>query len=188
MLEVNLARRAQAVRPDARASAGPVKITLLPAMGRLSFRAKQKALAGSNEVAGFTVDGPMNSRRENMGLASLRLGPDEWMLLCEEGETESVVENISRSLDNTAHSLVDVSHRDVTFEVEGKDSEAVINSGCPIDLSLSAFPVGSATRTMLGKSEIVLARITETSWRVTCWRSFGTYVQGFLADAALDFA
>ncbi|MEN3793279.1 sarcosine oxidase subunit gamma family protein [Fulvimarina sp. MAC3] len=188
MLEVNVARRVQAVRPDARATAGPVKITVQPAVGRLSFRAKQKALSGSTEVAGFAVDGPINSRRENMGLASLRLGPDEWMLLCEESETEAVIENVARSFDNVAHSLVDVSHRDVTFEVTGKDSEAVINSGCPIDLSLSAFPVGSATRTLLGKSEIVLARIDETTWRVTCWRSFGTYVQGFLAEAALDFA
>ncbi|EAU40362.1 hypothetical protein FP2506_04010 [Fulvimarina pelagi HTCC2506] len=188
MLEVNLARRAPAIHLDARAIAGPVKITLQPSSGRLSFRAKQKAIAGSTEVAGFTVDGPVNSRRENLGLASLRLGPDEWMFLCDESETEAVVANVSRSLDNVAHSLVDVSHRDVTFEVTGKDAEAVINSGCPLDLSLSAFPVGSATRTVLGKTEIVLARITEITWRVTCWRSFGSYVQGYLADAALDFA
>lgn len=188
MLEVNLARRMSAFRVAEDVVAGPLTIALQPSIGRLSLRVKPQFLNDASEVAGFTVDGPINSRRENLGLASMRLGPDEWMLLCAERETDTVVENVSRSLEGIAHSVVDVSHRDVTLDVFGQDTEAVLNSGCPLDLSLGAFPVGKATRTVLGKVEIVLARLSESAWRVTCWRSFGPYVHGYLTDAARDFS
>ena len=62
--------------------------------------------------------------------------------------------------------------------------EAVLNSGCPQDLSLDAFHVGSCSRTILGKSEVVLFREAENRFRVECWRSFFDYVWKYLADAA----
>jgi sarcosine oxidase subunit gamma len=61
-------------------------------------------------------------------------------------------------------------------------------SGCPQDLSLAIFPVGACSRTILGKSEIVLLRTAEDAFRVECWRSFSDYVFAFLADAAKDAA
>ena len=48
---------------------------------------------------------------------------------------------------------------------------------------MRAFPAGSATRTILGKAEIVLQRRAADSFTVTTWRSFAPYVQGFLVEA-----
>ncbi|RFC65182.1 sarcosine oxidase subunit gamma [Fulvimarina endophytica] len=188
MLEVNLAKRAPAVFLAEQAGRGPIDIVLQPTMGRLSFRAKEAALEGRSEVSGLAVDGAINTRRENGDLAAMRLGPDEWMFLCDDGEVDNLAERIAEEMSGKAFSLVDVSHRDVTFEVSGAASDAVIASGSPLDLSLEAFPVGMATRTIFAKSDIVLARLSQTTWQVTCWRSFATYVQGYLADAAKDFA
>ena len=56
------------------------------------------------------------------------------------------------------HSLVDVSHRHVAFRVAGARAADVLNSGCPLDLSPPAFPAGAATRTLLGKAEVILAK------------------------------
>ena len=82
------------------------------------------------------------------------------------------------------HSLVNVSHRNVGIDVSGRQAAAVLNAGCPLDLSESAFPPGSATRTLLGKSEIVLIRASAAPlYRVECWRSFSTYVHGLLNEA-----
>ena len=95
---------------------------------------------------------------------------------------------IGRAMEGAAHSLVDVSHRDVTFMVSGQNADAVINAGCPLDLSLDRFPVGTASRTVFGKSDIVLARVGHHDFRVTTCRSFAPYVHGLLLDAAKDYA
>ncbi|MDY8110014.1 sarcosine oxidase subunit gamma family protein [Fulvimarina sp. 2208YS6-2-32] len=188
MLEVNLAQRVPAVRFEEAGLIGPLRVSLQPSIGRLSFRARAAALGGRREVAGFPVDGAVNTRSDKGDRVALRLGPDEWMLLCNDEETDTAVEAVLEAMAGKAHSLVDVSHRDVTFEVRGAMGDAVINSGCPLDLSPAAFPAGTATRTLFGKAEIVLARISDTTWQITCWRSFGAYVQGYLVEAARDFA
>jgi sarcosine oxidase subunit gamma len=64
----------------------------------------------------------------------------------------------------------------------------VINGGCPLDLDDAAFPPGRATRTLLGKAEIVLLRPdTPHTYRIECWRSFAPYVRGLLAEVAREF-
>ena len=88
-------------------------------------------------------------------------------------------------MSNAAHALIDVSHRNVAFEIAGPRAAAALNAGCPLDLHETAFPPGTATRTLLGKAEIVLIRPgSQPVYRVECWRSFATYVHGFLLEAA----
>ncbi len=185
MLERNLARRAPTVPPLA--SEASVRVTPLDPQGRLALRIKPAALAGRGSVDGFDLSGAINSRTsadEAAGVrTALRLGPDEWMLLMAADEVDERCEAISAALTGVAYSLVDVSHRDVSFSVEGPGADAVVNGGCPIDLSTKAFPAGSATRTLLGKAEIVLQRLAADRFTVTTWRSFAPYVQGFLVEA-----
>ncbi|MBO0664227.1 sarcosine oxidase subunit gamma [Jiella sp. MQZ9-1] len=186
MLDVNLASRAPALAP--RSSDAGVTVAPLGPQGRLSLRIKPAALGDDTAIDGFDLSGPINSRRSaGDGAATrtaLRLGPDEWMLLCPADDVEERSEALAAALNDTAHSLVDVSHRDVSFVVAGAEADSVINAGCPIDLALAAFPVGAATRTLLGKAEIVLTRLAEDRFTVTSWRSFAPYVQGFLVEAA----
>ncbi|MBO0905822.1 sarcosine oxidase subunit gamma [Jiella sonneratiae] len=188
MLEVNVARRAPALSPVV--SQASVAIAQSAPQGRLAFRIRPAALAGRSDIDGFDLTGPINSRisaGEGDGAGrrtALRLGPDEWLLLVGADEVDERSEAIGAALSGAAFSLVDVSHRDVTFEVTGEGADVVINAGCPIDLSAKAFPVGSATRTLLGKAEIVLQRLGPDSFTVTSWRSFAPYVRGFLIEAA----
>jgi sarcosine oxidase subunit gamma len=65
----------------------------------------------------------------------------------------------------------------------------LLAAGCPLDLHSSAFSAGAATRTLLGKAEIVLWRPTEApAYRLDCARSYVPYVFGFLREAAREFA
>jgi sarcosine oxidase subunit gamma len=113
---------------------------------------------------------------------SLPLGPDEWLVIDEEGADLVAA---CRGVD-ALHSAVDVSHRNVGILVSGIGAEAVMTSGCPRDLSLAAFPVGRAARTLLGKVEVVLVRTQPQAFRVEVWRSFSDYAFTLLEDAARD--
>ena len=87
-------------------------------------------------------------------------------------------------LEGTAHSLVDVSHRQIALIASGPAAARVLNAGCPLDLELKAFPVGFATRTAFDKVEVVLWRRAETTFHVEIWRSFAPSLAGSLAEAA----
>ncbi|ADZ70374.1 Sarcosine oxidase, gamma subunit [Polymorphum gilvum SL003B-26A1] len=58
----------------------------------------------------------------------------------------------------------------------------------PIDLDPAAFPPGTATRTLFHKAEIVLWRTDEDVFVLEAWRTFLPYVEGLLADAALELS
>ncbi|WP_287087666.1 sarcosine oxidase subunit gamma family protein [Mesorhizobium sp.] len=118
------------------------------------------------------------------GRTALWLGPDEWLVIDEVGK-----DPLADCAEVTVlHSAVGISHRNVAISVTGPAAAATINSGCPQDLSLDAFPAGAASRTILGKVEIVLLRTASDAFRVECWRSFSDYVFTFLSVAARDAA
>jgi sarcosine oxidase subunit gamma len=158
-----------------------VTVAPAPSATRLSVRApaaSRSALARALKVDLF--DG--RQIRTLGSRMSLPLGPDEWMVIDEEGADLAA---ICRSVD-ALHSAADISHRNTAIIVSGIGAEAVLSAGCPRDLSQGAFPVGRAARTILGKAEIVLVRNAAEAFRVECWRSSSTYVFDFLEEAARD--
>jgi sarcosine oxidase, subunit gamma len=169
-------------------TASPDMLDLLGPRERLIFRAHEEAairLAGE----AFGVPLPREACRFNAnGSRSARwLGPDEWMLVVEDGAPEADIAAIESAIGTLAHSLVDVSHRSVTLALSGPHAEDILASGCPLDLALASFLVGMCTRTILGKAEIVLARTGPATFEIDVWRSFASYVRLLLEEARREF-
>jgi len=141
--------------------------------------------AQSIDVAFGAAPSPRPMRAaERDARAALWLGPDEWLLLAPGETAESLARQLEIALAETPHSLVDVSHRQIGLDVGGPLAARALNAGCPLDLSVRAFPVGMATRTLLGKCEIVLWRRGPERFHAEVWRSFADYAWDFLVEAA----
>ena len=165
-----------------------ISIRSLPGEARFSLRLNEAAAKAVGEAAGFRLDIALNSRAGAAERSAARLGPNEWLLIGTEGDAEIIPGQIEAALAGHFHTLVDIGHRNVAIEVSGRHAAEVLNSGCPLDLDASAFPTGTATRTLMGKAEIVLMRLDDgPTYRVECWRSFAQYVLGFLNEAAREF-
>jgi sarcosine oxidase, subunit gamma len=121
---------------------------------------------------------------EGAGRAALWLGPDEWLMIAEGVDSAPLGEMLESVLDGTAHSLVDISHRQIGLVVSGPPAARVLNAGCPLDLGPRAFPAGMATRTLFDKAEIVLWRRAQATFHVEVWRSFAPYLVAALIEAA----
>ncbi len=136
------------------------------------------------KVLGFDVSQAINTAWGQDTLltaaprASLRLGPDEWLL----------IGTPTAAADEAGLKIVDVSHRNVAIEVRGGDVRDVLNTGIALDLDEAVFPVGTATRTVFAKAEIVLVHCRDAAghsvFRIECWRSFGRYLVAHLAQSA----
>ena len=165
-------------------SAPGVKVEILPPAERISLRAPQASVAALSKALGVTLPAKPKSSAAKGGRTALWLGPDEWLIIDEAGK-DPLADCAKVS---ALHSAVGISHRNVAISVTGPAAEVTVNSGCPQDLSLDTFPVGAVSRTILGKSEIVLLRTAEDAFRVECWRSFSDYVFTLLSEAASDAA
>jgi sarcosine oxidase subunit gamma len=108
--------------------------------------------------------------------ALLWLGPDEWLLMVG-------TPDLPAPPAEGEGSVVDVSHRQIGLVADGPLAALVLASGCPLDLRLTAFPVGMVARTIFHKAEIVLWRQTETRFHIEVWRSFAPYVVSQAGEA-----
>ena len=151
---------------------------------RLSLRLDPDIASRLEAAAGFALTQPIN-RLVGDSKMSMRLGPDEWLLVALEQDADAMTLELQEALGSQLHSLVDITHRNIALALTGSRAVDVINTGCPIDLHPSMFPPGMSTRTVFAKCEIVLARMPDdTAFRLECWRSFGRYLEGFLINSA----
>jgi sarcosine oxidase subunit gamma len=165
-------------------NAREVVIRLLPPRARFWLRLHPTLIGKAKSVAGFVLNLPINSCQSAHGKGTLRLGPDEWLLLASDPDADEIAAEIEASLCDVRHALVDVSHAHLGLSVSGPQAAEAINSGCPLDLSSLAFPARAATRTLLGNAEIILSRWQDRAgFELECGRSFATYVREFLAVA-----
>jgi len=156
---------------------------LLPA-SRFVFRCRREALGLAKRAFGLQVSSEP-CRAATTGIRSaLWQGPDEWLLLAPEGQQVLIKDAFATAFGSTPYSLVDVSHRHGGFEIVGSNAAFLLNSGCPLDLHCTAFPVGTCTRTLVDKAEIVLWRKSENTFHIETWRSFCCYIWRELHAAA----
>ena len=165
-------------------SAPAVKVEVLPPAERISLRAPEASVAALSKALGVALPKKPKTSASKAGRTALWLGPDEWLVIDEAGN-DPLADCAGVS---ALHSAVGISHRNVAIAVTGAGAAATINAGCPQDLSLDAFPVGACSRTILGKTEIVLLRTAADAFRVECWRSFSDYVFTFLSEGSRDAA
>jgi len=163
---------------------GDFRIVVAPRAARFLLRGSRDAAARVGERFGAAPPLESGLANESGARAALWLGPDEWLLIAEGEKPEAFGPTLEEGLKAEPHSLVDISQRQLGLDLEGPNAARALNAGCPLDLGLGAFPVGTATRTMLSKAEIVLWRKAPQRFRVEVWRSFADYAVTFLTEAA----
>ncbi len=166
----------------------PNGVRLLPPASRFKLRGRAAVMAAASGALGLQISDVACRSAANAQRAALWLGPDEQLILADVQDGDEVAAQLRDALGALPHSVVDMSHRQLALEVSGATAQTLLNAGCPLDLHLSAFPVGMCTRTVLGKADIVLWRTGPDSFHVEVWRSFADYVARFLAEAARELA
>lgn len=156
------------------------KLELLADAARLVFRGREAAIGPAGDGFGVALPRSPNTVASAGERLALWLGPDEWLLIAPGEDAATVAAGIAATVGAAPHALVDVSHRQLAIGLSGPAAADVLAAGCPLDLDIGVFPVGAATRTIFAKTEIILARIAPTSFRIEVWRSFSRYLWSYL--------
>lgn len=146
-----------------------------PIRHRLVFQSRPRELDSRLRAAGFVVSPPILRALTAGGASLLHLGPDEWLLLSE-AEIPPEWREIAGS------GAIEISHGYAGIEWSGPRVLHALSAGCLLDLHESAFPTGMATRTLYGKSEIVLWRQESGRFHMDVSRSYLTAMLAFFGE------
>ncbi len=169
-----------------RGRAPAILLEELPFRGRIGLRAREDVAARIGTALGLELPGPMLRTSAAADIEALRLGPDEWLLLAAATDGAGLVSRIEAAAAGGHLAVVDLSHRFAEILVSGPAAREVLAAGCPLDLDASVLPEHFTSRSLLGKSEIVLQWLGGEGFRLLVNRSFAEYCWRFLENAATE--
>lgn len=165
-----------------------VEIAPIDGLGRLILRGEGAGLEAVAHAFGVAIPRTACRAEAAWPRAALWLGPDEFLLLCPEQDLAVLGDGLTNALAAHPHALVDVTHRQQALRIAGPGAATLLNAGCPLDLHPDAFPINGCTRTLLGKAEVTLWRITADAFYLDVARSYLPYVRDFFVEARRGLA
>ena len=163
-------------------------LLLMPERLRYSVRIKKADLTAAKKTSGLKFPSKIGGSDISKSQVILCLGPDEWLIIADP-KTRSILSKSLEQLEkNYTVSITEISHRNIGFGIIGSRASAAINVGCPLDLSLEAFPIGKTTRTVFESAPIILTRTGQDNFGIECWRSFAPYMRDFFVRIAGDIS
>lgn len=164
------------------------KLEVLPDAAKFAFRGCSSAVTAAGTSFGISFPQTPCRFSAKGNRTVYWLGPDEWLLVGSGEPSGRLYADLSIATARHSCSLVDVSHRSDAFALRGSQSAYILNHGCPLDLSIDAFPVGMCTRTIIGKASVLVSRSHVDSFEIDVWRSFAPYVWQLLDEARQELA
>ena len=160
--------------------AGFFEVEEVDATSRFVFRGDETSAKAIESVTGGPLGQSINRASTIGDCSSLRVGPDEWLLLMRESRAQEFLAAVGGIATEHPYSIVDVSHRNVGLEFKGAGVATELATGCPQALEIDRFPVDRCSRTVFDKAEVILWRRAEDRFHMEVWRSFVPYVLALL--------
>ena len=129
-----------------------------------------------------------NSFYDDTKVRVIWLGPDEWLILTDVTELDSLKDDLTRALIKSHSALVDVSDNSTIIEIKGRYSREILMKGCSLDIHPSVFQTGCSAQTDLGLANIILLKTADDPvYQIIVRASFASYLWDWLVDAAQEF-
>lgn len=164
---------------------GDATVSVLPPIARLNLRIALDDLDVASTAFGLVLPTRVGEGAHKDARSAWCLSPYEWLLHAPEAEQNAIVDAFADIRDTSAHSLVVISDREITYGLSGPRATELLTTGCPIDLRRIA--VCNSKRTVFDSAQMVLIRDGETAWRLKVWRSFAPHVEALLTTAHREF-
>ena len=146
------------------------------------------ALASVHQRLGVQLSLTPNTTTAGDDLMAIWLGPDEWLLLADHGQSDALVADLQAALAGQFASVVDISAGQTVIRLCGPSALDVLARGCALDLDPSVFPPGACAQTLLARAQALLIAVDDTpTIDIIVRRSFAPYVAAWLQDSGHQF-
>ncbi|GAA3167864.1 sarcosine oxidase subunit gamma family protein [Streptomyces ramulosus] len=165
-----------------------VALTALPCRTMTALRAAPDGPAAARlaKVLGAPLPTRCGQTARGSHGTALWLGPDEWLLVAEDGEPAPLTA-LDTALGDAPGQVVDVSAQRTVLELHGPSARPVLEKGCAPDLHPRAFPPGHAVTTALAQVPLLLWHPAPDTYRLLPRSSFAAHLTHWLTDAMGEF-
>ena len=172
--------------------AGPAAVAAAPAPLKCHWARTHAIvnLRGNPQDAAFTaavgaaLGLPLPQRASECPATATRrivwAGPDDWFVIGEPGEEAALASALRAAAAGTHHAVTDVSSGYAVLTLAGASAHDVLAQGCPLDLHLRAFPVGTSAGTHFFKASVWMWRTGAERFELLVRTSFAGYVEALL--------
>ena len=150
--------------------------------------AKVQVRAGADTAAAEALDVSYgSSRRRADGALVCGTRPDEWTIYGAAGQAAAISATVSTDGFVT---VIDITHGRAMLRITGSNAAASLNKICNLDLGEELTPNGAVFSASVGNVGCDLVRDDQdgqTSFLISCERSFGRFLFVAVADASTEF-
>jgi sarcosine oxidase subunit gamma len=116
------------------------------------------------------------------GLTLAAVAPERFLIA---GDAEDLAARFQGALTIVEATVADISHGRTILLFEGGTAAEILQSCVQIDLDPAVFPPGRAAQTMIHHIDVLIVRLTETSFQLWTLRSFAQSLAEWVLDAAI---
>jgi sarcosine oxidase subunit gamma len=114
----------------------------------------------------------------------LWLGPDEWLVLTQEGGEGALAQALRQAAGDGFATVVELGSGQTVIEISGARAREVIAKGCPLDLHPRAFGPGRCAQSRLARTLVTIAQLDDApTFALIVRRSLADYLWQWLLDA-----
>ncbi len=161
------------------------RVRTVPLLGRLSLRARGE-FAALGAALGLDLPARIGTCARSGELMVACLGPDEWLVTLPQTRLPETLQALAALSPALPHSAVDISGREIRFEIDGPAAADLLTLACPRDIA--SIAPGEARRTVFDGVTIVLWRDSETGFSMDVWNSFAPFVAQTLETGCRELA
>src|ERR1700737_2936826 len=166
---------------------GDLSIRELPFVAQINLRADPNdagLMRRLTQALGFALPVTPNAVASKKDRHILRLGPDEWLVVGEDGQQDAIETALRGGLDGVFAAITDVSANRTVLEISGLSARHLLAHGMPIDLDARAFGSGRCAQTLLAKAQVIIERRDNGVFCLYVRTSFAGYVADWLLDGS----
>lgn len=118
----------------------------------------------------------------------LWLGPDEWLVVCEQDEQKDTVVLLRDRLAGRQAAVIDLGAAYAVLELRGAKAPEVLAKACSLDFHPRAFRAGQCAQSNFARTRAIVMREDDaTLFRLFVHRSFAGYLAEWLLDAMREY-
>ena len=116
-------------------------------------------------------------------------GPDEWLLIAEQGVGDALVTDLRKALIGQFHAVTEVTGGNAVLEVGGPLARELLAKASTLDFHPSVFKVGDCAQSTFAHAGMMIYQLDDLpTYRLVVRRSFSDYIGAFIHDACREYS
>ena len=156
-------------------------------VGQVNLRVRGDGVAAAGRALGYDLPTVPNTTAGDASSGACWLGPDEWLIACDDGRQTEMVQRFGAALAGRPHAATDITDARAVLRLTGACARSVLAKGCQLDLHPRVFGPGQVAQTVIGKAQAMILPVERDIYDLFVARSFAGYLWAWLLDAGAEY-